>query len=138
MEIISNNLNSFFSDILRDLSCGEDTRAYIISVFSKYKNANFNLSKDNITLTYAQAHFNQDFFVFQNLADWILFTKTLYPSHLNAASEDYYYNIGRLSYYSCYRLINRQWKCYEQLADCFIPLSEEIRNTLFNNRKSPW
>lgn len=137
MEIINNNLNSFFSNILRDLPCSDDTRAYIVSVFSKYKNTNFDLSKDNITLTYAQAHFNQDFFVFQNLADWILFSKTLFPAHLNGASEDYYYNIGRLSYYSCYKLIDRQWKCYEQLADCLIPLSEQIRITL-SNRKSFW
>lgn len=130
VEIIFNNLDSFFIHLLRDLSCGEDTKAYIISVFTKYKSASFDLSKDNITLTYAQAYFNQDFFVFQNLADWLLFTKSLFPQHLNAASDDYYYNIGRLSYYSCYKLINRQWKCYEEIADRLIPLSKQIRNTL--------
>lgn len=132
MDIICNNLNTYFSNVLQDLHCEEDTRAYIVSVFSKYKTANHDLSKDNITLTYAQAYFNQDFFVFQNLADWILFSKTLYPEHLAAASEDYYFNIGRLSYYSCYKLINKQWKCYEQLADCFIPLSEQIRKSFEN------
>ena len=127
MDIIC-SLNGFFSELLRDLPYGYDTKAYVASVFAKYKAAeSFDLSKHNITLTYAQAHFNQDFFVFQNLADWILLCKTLFPGHLHSASEEYYSNIGSLSYYSCYRLINKQWKCYEEIADCLDPLSEEIR-----------
>ena len=115
--------------MLQDLPCDDDTRAYIVSIFSKYKNADLDLSKDNITLAYAQACFNQDFLIFQTIGDWLFYTNALYPAALKNASKNYYYDIGRLSYYSCYKLINRQWKLYEIMSDLFIPLSEQTRKT---------
>lgn len=121
MEI--NNLNKYFSTQLEKLKCDDDTRAYIISVLDKFKTASTNYSKDSITLLYADAKFNQDFYTFQNIGDWLFFCNTLFPEHLNNASLDYYYAVGQLSYYSCYRLINRQWKLYERMADEFIYLS---------------
>lgn len=121
------NLTNFFTETLRELPCNEETKAYLISLFSKYKGADFDLSKDNLTLLFAQAKFNQDFFIYQNIADWIFFAKTMHPKHLHRASEDYYYNIGRLSYYSCYRLINRKWKLYEELSDNFVMLEKQVQ-----------
>lgn len=134
MEIV-NNLNGFFSQTLNDLPCQDDTKAYIIGIFSKYRSQDFDLSKDNLTLLYAQAHFNQDFLVYQTLGDWIFYAKTMHPTHLTRASEDYYYNLGRLSYHSCYRLINRQWKLFEQLADEYEPLVEASQELIFNPLK---
>lgn len=130
MVIHSNNLNSFFSHLLGDLPYDENTRAYIISIFVKYKNAQFDLSQESLTLTYAHAREKQDFLLFQTVGDWLIFAKTLYPEHLVNASEDYYISLGRLSYYSCYRLIQKQWIVYEQLADQFVPLTESIRERL--------
>lgn len=129
METFS-NLNDFFDEALRNLSCNADTRAYIVSVFTKFRTAQFDLSKDNITLTFAQAHFKQDFFTYQNLGDWIFFSKILHPGHLVRASEDYYHNIGRLSYYSCYKLIDRKWKLFEELSDNFVVLKKETQMLL--------
>jgi hypothetical protein len=130
---IYKNLNSFFSETLRDLPCSEETRAYIISIFYKYRMSNADLSKDNLTLLFAQARFNQDFLTYQNIGDWIFYSKSMYPEHLHRASEDYYYNIARLSYYSCYKLIDRKWKLYEQLADECISLTKEAQSLLHSN-----
>lgn len=127
-----NNLNDFFYEIFDKLDCHSDTRAYIVSIFTKYKSAHFDLSQDSLTLKFAQAKDNKDFMVFQNLGDWIFFANTLVPNHLNNASEEYYHSIGRLSYYSCYNLINKQWKLFEELADNFVILERESREILKN------
>lgn len=124
------NLNDFFNEVLKDLPCRYDTKSYIISIFDKYKKNEYNLSKDSITILYASAKEKQDFAMFQNIGDWIFFCKTLYPQHLNNASEDYYRVIGRLSYNSCYRLIQRKWKLFEEMSDNFIILENEAKKLL--------
>lgn len=124
------NITSFFEDLLRDIECRQDTRAYIISIYGKYKSAEFDLSKDSITLMYAQARNKQDFLTYQNLADWIFFSNTIAPEHLRAASKDYYDTVARFSYYSCYRLINRQWKLFEELSDNFLLLENQVKHKL--------
>lgn len=125
-----NYLNKFFAIELENLKCDGDTRAYIVSVLDKFKAATADYSKDSLTLLYAQAKFTQDFNIFQNIGDWLFFCNTLFPEHLNNASKDYYYSIGQLSYYSCYRLINKQWKLYERMADDFIYLSNSTRTII--------
>jgi len=124
------NLNNFFYEVFDELKCQPDTKAYIVSIFTKYKAADFDLSKDSITLTYAQAKDKRDFMIFQNLGDWIFFSQSFLPEHLNNASKEYYQSIGRLSYYSCYQIINKQWKLFEELSDNFIPLERVTRSIL--------
>lgn len=124
------NLNYFFSKQLENLKCDYDTRAYIVSIFEKFKSSSADYSKDSITLLYAEAKYKQDFYTFQSIADWIFFINALFPEHFNNASQDYYYSVGRLSYYSCYNLLNRQWKIYERLADDLVPLSFSTREII--------
>lgn len=130
MEIIRNNITKYFDELLIDLDCQRDTKAYIISIYGKYKSAQFDLSKDSITLRFAQARSNQDFLTYQNLGDWIFFANTIAPNHLRFASKDYYDTVARLSYYSCYKLINRQWKLFEELSDNFNILETQVKNRL--------
>jgi len=52
------------------------------------------------------------------------------PSHLHDASRDYYQTIARLSYYSCYKLINKQWKLFEELSDNFPKLERQVKTKL--------
>lgn len=127
MIVYRDNIISFFSELLNDLDCQHDTRAYIIGIYEKYKNAQFDLSKDSITLQFAQGRKKQDFLTYQNLGDWIFFSNTIAPEHLRHASKDYYDTVARCSYYSCYRLINRQWKLFEELADNFLVLEEQVK-----------
>ncbi len=130
MSVIHGNISSFFDELLSDLNCQYDTKAYIVSIYGKYKTAEFDLSKDSVTLLFAQARSNQDFLTYQNLGDWIFFANTLAPQHLQNASKDYYDTVARLSYYSCYKLINRQWKLFEELADDFIRLEAQVKKRL--------
>lgn len=130
MDVFHKNITSFFDELLGDLHCQNDTKAYIVSIYGKYKTAEFDLSKDSITLQFAQARHNQDFLTYQNLGDWIFFANTLAPQHLQSASKDYYDTVAKLSYYSCYKLINRQWKLFEELADDFTRLEAQVRKRL--------
>jgi len=130
MDIAHKNITNLFEELLTDLECHRDTKAYIISIYGKYKSAQFDLSKDSVTILFAQARNNQDFLTYQNLGDWIFFANTLAPSHLHHASKDYYDTIARLSYYSCYKLIDRQWKLFEELADDFNTLESQVKNKL--------
>jgi len=130
MDLFHRNLTSFFDELLIDMECQRDTKAYIVSIYTKYKTAEFDLSKDSVTLLYAQGRTKQDFLTYQNLGDWIFFANTMAPEHLRNASKDYYDTVARLSYYSCYRLINRQWKLFEELADNFLVLEKEVKEKL--------
>ncbi len=120
-------IGSFFDELLIDLECQNDTKAYIVSIYEKFVTTEFDLSKDSVTLRFAQARSKQDFLTYQNLGDWIFFANTIAPRHLQFASKEYYDTIARLSYYSCYKLINRQWTLFEELADDFLLLEEQVK-----------
>lgn len=130
MSLAYKNVTTFFEEVLNDLECHRDTKAYIISIYGKYQTAQFDLSKDSVTVLFAQARSNQDFLTYQNLGDWIFFANTLAPKHLHHASKDYYDTVARLSYYSCYKLINRQWKLFEELSDNFNSLESQVKKKL--------
>lgn len=132
MNYVHKNITNFFEEKLNDLECQRDTKAYIISIYGKFKTAQFDLSKDSVTIRFAQARNNHDFLTYRNLGDWIFFANTLAPDHLRFASKDYYDTVGRLSYYSCYKLIDRQWKLFEELSDNFIILEEQVKKRLGN------
>lgn len=130
MSLLYKNITKFFEDLLIDIECRCDTKAYIISIYGKYKSAEFDFSKDSITLRFAQARRKQDFLAYQNLGDWLFFINTIAPEHLQFASKEYYDTIARISYYSCYKLINRQWKLFEELSDNFVILETQVKNKL--------
>lgn len=127
------DLTKFFEKTLDDLPCHYDTKAYIVSIYTKYKKAQCDLSKNSLTLLYASAKENQDFSSFQDIGDWLFFTKSLYPESLHGASEDYYHTLGRLSYYSCFKILKKQWRSFEELADNFITLEKEATIRIRSN-----
>jgi len=129
MDILHKNVVNFFEEILINFKCHSDTKAYILGIYGKYKTIDFDLSKDSVTLLFSQAQDKKDFFIYQNLGDWIFYTKSIFPEYLKEASEEYYNNIARLSYYNCYRIM-KTWKVYEQLADEFPLLVGAIRNII--------
>jgi hypothetical protein len=125
--ILKTNLIDYFQDKLERLNCQETTKAYIVSVFSK---PTVNYSKDSITILYSEAKFSYKFDKFQNLADWILFVKAIYPEHLKDASEDYYNAVAQDSYYKCYMIMNRQLKIFEEIADNFPKITKTLNSEL--------
>jgi hypothetical protein len=127
MTILLQNISDFFDEILSDLNCQKDTKAYIISTFEKYKVADHDLSQYSIGELFCQARQKHEFAIYQNIGDWIFFCNSFVPQYLKNATRDYYDNIARLSYYSCYNLINRQWRLFEELADRLVILEDEIK-----------
>jgi hypothetical protein len=132
MEIINKNIVYFFEEKLSNLSCQDDTRSYIISIYGKYRNSSYDLSKDNITILFSKAKFSHDFNAYQNLGDWLFYVKTIYPEFLKNATEDYYNAIAQSSYYSCYNMI-KSWDLYKQLAQDYIRLTNECRKLITKN-----
>lgn len=130
MNLVYDSVNNFFEEKLKDLKCQPDTRAYIISIYDKYKNSEFDLSKDNVTLLFVQARNKHNFYNYQNLGDWIFFSNTFAPKHLHFASKDYYDTIGRISYNACFNLINGKWKLFQELSENFVYLEEQVKNKL--------
>ncbi len=121
MEILQiNNLSTHFSHKIDNLLVSKQTtKPYIVGTLSQCKMEHFDYSKESITLVFAKAKFQPNFEKFQKLADWLLITKSLFPEALHDASSDYYNAVAQSSYAACYRLMNKQWDVFEELADCF-------------------
>jgi len=131
MDIVRNaNITNFFEILLSDLECQQDTKAYIVSIFGKYKTSEADLSKDSITILFSTAQQKHDFATYQKLGDWIIYCNGIAPQHLRNASQDYYDTIGRASYHSCYNLINRQWGLFNELSERFLVLRTGIKQRL--------
>ena len=130
MDTVFGSFNSFLSSELQNLNCGSDTRAYVVSIFDQFKRPKFDFSKNSITLLYADAKNTQAFEKFSNIGDWLFMCNTLFPEHLNDANIAYYYAIGQTSYYQCYKLLKRQWRCYEELSDRLPDLTMQARELL--------
>ncbi len=123
-------ISDFFEEELSKINCTEKTKSYIINLFSSFKNTDSDLSDQSVTLYYYKAKMSQSFADFQKLADWIFFCRTLFPNHLKHASEDYYITTARISYYTCYRLINKQWPLFEELSDNFPYIEKETKKVI--------
>lgn len=122
------SLTSFFQKELSSLSAPEPVKAYIVSIFSKYKSSESDLSTESITLLFSKAKFDQDFEKFQNIGDYIFFLNSVFPEGLNSASKDYYYQLAQISYWNCYKKI--RWHLYEELSDRFVELSDNTRKII--------
>lgn len=121
-----------FNQITQILKVSNElTRAYIFGIFkNKLYNTN-DLSKDSLTIKYAEAKFSYEFEKFQILGDWIFFTKSIYPNSLNKASPEYYDSIAQNSYYKCYKLLDKKWIVFEELSDQFPYFTKCISNHFF-------
>jgi hypothetical protein len=124
------SIASFFEEGLKELNCSDDTRAYVVGVFAGFRTSEGDLSNHSITLLFAEAREKHSVLAYQRLADWVFWASVMAREHLNSASFDYYQSVGQLSYYSCYQLMQRQWKLYERMADEFPYLSETSRQLL--------
>jgi hypothetical protein len=123
------SINDFFANVFQKIACDENVKSYIVSIFSKYKTSYYDLSKDSITIQFSIAKQNNNFEKFQTIGDWLFWMSSICPEYLQSASKDYYYSVGRNSYFNCYRIV-RQFEIYEILADDFVPLSEQSAEIL--------
>jgi hypothetical protein len=134
MDALHKNLGSFFTEVLSNLNCQADTRAYIISIFDKYKSAEFDLSNDSITTVFCQARQKHDFSIFRNLGDWLFFSQSVFPTGLDKhSSRDYQTTIAQMSFYTCYRMTNKSWQLYEEMSDRLTDLEQQVKSLLDSN-----
>lgn len=134
---MSEILIKYFKPIVDNFKYSKELNSYILSVLIEIKKNN-DFSKDSLTLKYIEAQRKYNFQLYQSLGDWILFCQINMPDHLKHAEEVYYNAIAQNCYYSCYRLLNRQWKLFEELADTYPNLISDLRvssnkQRFFNN-----
>jgi hypothetical protein len=123
------NLTLFFDELLSDIKCQNETRSYIVGVLSKYKTTSVILT-DKITLIFLQARNKHDFAAYQNIGDYIFFFHSIVAPNLEYSSKEYHNSIGRASYYSCYNLINRKWQLFDEMAENFTFLQNQIKSKI--------
>ena len=130
MDVINENIIVFFEKVLKNIDCEDDTKSYIISIYDKYRNSVFDLSKDSITLTFIKARQNNNFSDYQNIGDWIFWASTIAPQHLKNATREYYIYVAKNCYNQCYLIVNKKWKLFLELSEKFEVLEESVRNQL--------
>jgi hypothetical protein len=130
-------LGKFFDRKIDIPNCPRFTKAYIVDLFIRYIEAEDDLSNRSLTLLYKEALDSGSFDKLQNIGDWLMFTKSLYPDSLTGASIEYYDTLARSAYYKCYLLLKREWLVYEELADQFPYFTETINQSFHTPNKWP-
>jgi hypothetical protein len=117
-------LNIIFENKIKRLNTSfHETKAYILGIYSEHISKNIVISpKESITLKFLESN---SFIDFQNLGDHILFSRTVYPTSLTAAS-DYYDSIAKQAYYKCHVLMDKKWLVFEELSDKFSEFVDAI------------
>lgn len=105
MGVYQETIRNFFDNKI-SLSCRKETQIYITNIFSDITPKD-DFSTESLTLVYNQAVQKYEFETFRRLADWLFFTKTLFPQSLKGASSQYYSSLARTSYDRCYRILQR-------------------------------
>jgi hypothetical protein len=136
MGVYQETIRNFFDNKI-SLSCRKETQIYITNIFSDITPQD-DFSTESLTLVYNQAVQKYEFETFRKLADWLFFTKTLFPQSLNGASPQYYSSLARTSYDRCHRILQRQWLLYEELADQFDTLIKQCQHSLISDDELLW
>lgn len=126
----------WFSDVLIELPGSSELRAYVVGVLNKYVGSSIDdLSKTSVVFAFAEAkNAGPDAFAkYQQLGDWVLWINSFAPAAVkpNVAIVEM---MGRQSYDACYRLMQRQWKIYEELADRLPAVTRAVHSKLVENK----
>ena len=122
-------IDDFFNEKLVDLPYHHTLKAYVVSVCKQYLTTQNDLSDRSLTLSYIEARTHNDFQRFQSVADWSFWT-AVFRHKVFEEHESVYETVAKCSYYSCYRLLRKQWPIFEQLADEFNQITEQTRQKM--------
>ncbi len=126
-------LDDWFRQRFEALHVSHEARAYLTSLFAtQMRSCDGDMSRSSIVLSYATARLKGDFVSFQRIGDWVTWGLSTVPQSFEA--KEVVVDLGRLSYYACWRLTNREWKVFEEMADTLPLLSERIRDILESER----
>jgi len=102
-----------------------ETSAYIKSVMQKYLHADNDMSDQSVVLLWFDAKQKMDFEKFQDIGDWVFYSSVWFPGSIRC-DQDFYESIGRSAYYKCYRFLKGAWPLYEEMADKFHSLVNQV------------
>lgn len=107
----------WFEERLGDLPQSLETKAYVVSVFTRFVVTTADdMSDESVVLSFKRAQETADFGKFQRIGDWVLWVETFMPDAVKNKHQ-VVETFGRLAYSACFRLLKRQWPLYEELAD---------------------
>jgi hypothetical protein len=121
-------LEDWFCRSLEAVEASPDARAYLVSLFSSMKTTQNDLSNESIVLAFAAARETGQFAKFQRIGDYVLWGLSFAPESFEVPRVAI--DLGRLSYYTCWRLTHKEWRVYEELADDLPRLTKETRRRL--------
>ncbi len=124
-------LDSWFAERLQTLNYGENTRAYVASVLAKFHPNKDILTNSSIVLSFNAAKLHGDFVAFQRIGDYVLWVDSIFPQHINE-NKEIIELIGRMSYYRCHHIMRKQWLVFEELADEFPNIVNDIHEQIFS------
>jgi hypothetical protein len=129
MDIVK-GLDAWFAERLRGLPYRPETLAYVAGVLKAlgHPRPGDDLSDQSIVLLYADARRTGDFASFQRIGDWTIWVNAVMPQAVTGV-EGVVETLGRLSYYTCYRLMPG-WVVYEELADELPRITARVRHSL--------
>lgn len=116
-------LDQWFTDTLSGLKCHEDTRAYIVGVLAQPLH---DMSDESVVLAYRDATLIGNFVSFQRIGDWALWASAFVPRQ-EESQQQLIEGFGRMSYYSCHRILREQWRVYGELANDFASIVRDVR-----------
>lgn len=128
MELILDSFDDLLDCSIKINTEYPETSAYIKSVLKSFLHTTNTGSNKSIVLAWYQAKKEYSFPCFQNIGDNILFTNIMFPESVQDIS--FYTDIGRASYYRCYKYLNGSWPLYEELADKFDYFVYNVRESL--------
>lgn len=108
MKIVA-GLKPWFFHITSTVPVSDEVKVYVIDVLSKPKLCD--MSRESVVLAQSRA---KSFVDYQHIGDWALWIGSYNNPGMNIRIIE---TMGRLSYGSCYRLLGRRLRVYEELAD---------------------
>jgi|3_EtaG_2_1085321.scaffolds.fasta_scaffold51682_3 hypothetical protein len=121
-------LPQLFDSIVNALSAREDTKAYVKGLLLAYVEGPKDLSTESITLRYAAVREKPSFVGFQELADWLFFSRSIFPDHA-ADFAGLYEAMGQSAYYRCHLLLRKEWPLFGELSRGFGDLVTQLQES---------
>lgn len=124
----NDQLIEWFQERLAALAVEEETRAYIVGLFSEMRRTDDHdreMSDESMVLAFATAVRVGSFQGFQRVGDWGLWVSVYAPESVE--SPDVVHEISMLSYDACDRIMLRRWPSFNELARRLPEIVESAR-----------
>lgn len=126
--ILVRGLGDWLTGCLQGLKFSADAVAYVTGVLAN-NSPTVIVPRSSVVLAFCEARRTGDFARYQRLGDETLFVSSVFPEAI-VEHRDLIVSLGSLSYYACYRLTQRQWTVYEELADQLPLVARAVKRRL--------